>query len=423
MIKTGSKGPLREKAPSPQDMPPHKAGFAAGVNLEPGHDDDGWIIPPPVTLQNGTQLQLYKDGEALRAAYEAIEQAQRRVCVEMYIFADDSTGHAFAELLSRKSREGVRVFCVYDCFASRRWMGMGPETAPLKMMRDAGVQLEVFHPIRPWETRFAWHPANRDHRKLFIVDDNVAGMGGLNIGTEYAGAWIDTSATGEFWRDNGVGITGPGARLFLGAFRKTWDYVRKGGRMRRLALAEHVDDNAELGLLASAPTIDSKYRSLIRRLICGAKKRITLTMAYFAPDDGLVEELCKAARRGVSVRLMFPGVSDVPLVRLAGHAFYEVLLNAGAQIYERQHVVLHAKTMCIDGETTVIGSANLDYRSIEINCELSAIVRSQEFGAQIETLFENDVCFAKCLNPREWRRRPISDRFIQWAVSRARYML
>src|SRR6187402_2612627 len=102
MIKAGSKGPFRKKAPSPATMPAKQAGFAGGVNLQPGCDDDGWTIPPPVMLKDGTQLQLYKDGEALRVAYQAIEQAQRRVCVEMYIFADDATGRAFAELLARK---------------------------------------------------------------------------------------------------------------------------------------------------------------------------------------------------------------------------------------------------------------------------------------------------------------------------------
>lgn len=399
------------------------AGFAQGVNISPGCEDDGWVIPDPVCLSDGTQLQLYKDGEALRAAYAAIEKAERRICVEMYIFADDATGHAFAELLSRKAREGIRVLCAYDCFASRRWAGLGPETPPLRMMRDAGVRLEVFHPVAPWETRFAWHPANRNHRKLFIVDDEVAGLGGLNIGTEYAGSWIVSDAEGEFWRDNGMGIRGPGVKMFLSAYRRTWDYMRRGGRMRSLAYEENIDNDAELGVLASPPTVDSKLRPLIRGLLRSARKSITLTMAYFAPDDELVKELCQAGKRGVKIRLMFPGISDVPLVRIAGHSFYEVLLDAGAEIYERQHVVLHAKSLCIDGCTTVIGSANLDYRSIEINCELSAIVRSPAFGQQIEDLFDNDVLYAKRISRGEWRRRPNWDRFVQWSVSRARYVM
>ena len=423
MITVGSKAVLRKRADTPATRPPDKAGFSTGVNLSAGCEDDGWTVPPPVTLRDGTRLQLQKDGEALHAAFKAIESAQRRVCVEMYIFGDDATGMAFARLLAEKARQGVHVFVIYDCFASRRYLGFGDETPTLTTMRQAGVRLQVFHPMRPWECKFAWHPGHRNHRKLFVVDDHLAGTGGLNIANEYAGAWIVPGSTGEFWRDNGIGINGPGAKVFLGAFRTTWNYLNRGGRLRKLAYAQHLHDDAELGVFASSPTLDSGFLPFYRSLLRSAQTSITLTMAYFAPDDLLVKLLCDAARRGVRVRLMLPGISDVPLVRIAGHAFFELLLDAGAEIYERQYVVLHAKTMCVDGCTTIIGSANLDYRSIELNSELSAIVRSPAFGQQIEDLFENDKQYAKRITKAEWRRRPVWDRVVQWGVSRARYLL
>lgn len=425
MLTVGSKArdAIRQRGETPATLSPRKAGFSPGINIGPDTDDDDWHIPPPVALPDGNVVQLYKDGEALHAAFEAIARAKRRVCVEMYIFADDATGHAFADLLARKAREGVRVYCVYDCFASRRWGGFGCETAPLRKMRDSGVRLEAFHPVPPWECRFSWTPVNRNHRKLFIVDNEVAGLGGLNIGTEYAGSWIVSDVRGEFWRDNGVMVRGPGVSMFIDAFRRTWDYVNRGGRMRKLAYAANLDNDAPLGVLASAPTLDSKFRPMVRRLLRAAKKSVDLTVAYFAPDDELANELCNAARRDVRVRLMFPGVSDVPMVRIAGRAFYDSLLNAGCEVYERQHAVLHAKTACVDGHTTVIGSANLDYRSIEYNCELSAVVRSAEFGAQIGQLFEHDVCYARRITRAEWRRVHWWDKFVMWAVSRARYIL
>lgn len=414
--------PMKQPA-TPQKMPPEHAGFSSGINIGAGCDDDGWVVPPPVTLHDGTQLQLYKDGESMRAAFEAMEKARRRICVEMYIFADDPTGCAFAELLARRAREGVRVYVIYDSFGSRGFKTH--LTEPLHIMKAAGVRLEQFHPMMPWECQFSWHPFNRNHRKLFVVDDDVAGIGGLNIGTEYAGSWIVSDATGDFWRDNAIGIRGPGVALFHRAFRRSWEYVKRGGRMRRLGHAERIHDpDADLAILASAPTMDSPLRPTISHLLRSAEKSISMTMAYFAPDDALVHQLCVAsAKRKVRVRMMLPGVTDVPMVRLAGRAFYDDLLRAGVEIYERQHAVLHAKTLCIDGKTTVIGSGNLDYRSIEYNCELSAIVRSQEFGQQIETLFENDVRYAKRIDKYEWRRLPGWDRFIQWAVSRARYVL
>src|SRR5438034_197363 len=120
---------------------------------------------------------------------------------------------------------------------------------------------------------------------------------------------------------------------------------------------------------------------------------------------------------------MLPGQCDVPMVRVAAHAFYQDLLISGVQIWERQGAVLHAKTMSIDQRVTIIGSLNLDYRSIEFNCELSAIIRSEPFGRQMHALFEHDTQFAKKMTLDFWRRRPWRDRLVQWAASRARYLL
>jgi cardiolipin synthase len=158
-------------------------------------------------------------------------------------------------------------------------------------------------------------------------------------------------------------------------------------------------------------------------LLGNARQSIELTMAYFAPPDELIDTLCNRAKRGVRVRLMVPGRGDVNLLVTAARSFYETLLSCGVEVYERQHVILHAKTMCIDGEYTVIGSTNLDYRSIEYNLELSAVIRNDTFGRQMQDLFENDVLYSKKIELGEWRRRPRWDRFVQWAVSRARYLL
>jgi cardiolipin synthase len=120
---------------------------------------------------------------------------------------------------------------------------------------------------------------------------------------------------------------------------------------------------------------------------------------------------------------MLPGRTDVRLLTIAAQSFYEKLMAHGVEIYERQAVVLHAKTMTIDGRLTVIGSTNLDYRSIEYNLELSAIIRSEPFGRHMKDLFANDMRYAKRISLKEWRRRPARDRFVQWAVSRLRYFL
>jgi cardiolipin synthase len=426
--------------------PQGHAGASTGINIQPGSDDDGWTVPDPVPLADGSSVQLYKDGEALHASYLAIEAARNRVCLEMYIFASDDTGRAFADLLARKACQGLNVYVLYDSFGS-----IATDPKMFADMRRAGVKLQEFHPFWPWEGKFSWRPLNRDHRKLLVVDNDLAGMGGLNLAGEYAGSWIvkNPARACDLWRDNGISVRGPAAVRYLQSFAKTWYYAQRRGKIRSAELVYNLDGvcgacewpiarrpkrgavihaadpeaPGQLGILASVPTRSSPLRPFLNKLFREARKSISLTMAYFAPHDDLIDELCAAARRGVRVRLMLPGKCDVQALMVAARSFYDTLMTAGVQIYERQGVILHAKTMVIDGVISMVGSTNLDYRSIEYNLELSTLIRSRPFGQQMETLFDNDVRFAKKMSPRQWRRRPLSDRLIQWAVSRARYLL
>lgn len=434
------------------DAPASDSKLSPGINTTPGDADDGWSPPPLVTLNDGSRIQLYKDGEALKAAYDAIKRARRRICLEVYIFADDATGRAFADLLIAKAKQGVRVYFIYDSFGC-----LGTDRDVFRRMQRAGVMAQEFNPIRPWECRYSWRPMNRDHRKLLLVDDDIAGMGGLNIADEYAGSWVAASdrPTEEYWRDTSIGIIGPSSRPLLRSFINAWQYTLHGGPIGRAQLSHGLDNlpalkrrvsqkirrphlpqelkrtentanpvNAsDFAVLASVPMINGPLRPMLHQLFRTAKQSIQLTMAYFAPDDELVAELCYAAKRGVKVQLMIPGRSDVHLLTIAARSFYELLMAAGVDIYERQTVVLHSKTMVIDGKISVVGSTNLDYRSIEYNCELTVVVHCQDLGQQMQRLFANDICYARHIHHHEWRRRPILDRFGQWIVSRARYLL
>jgi len=434
-----------------RDNQPCAAG-PAGINVAPGSADDGWVNPAAVTLADGSHVQLYKDGEALRAAYDAIHSAKQRVCLEVYIFAGDETGRAFADLLIAKAKAGVRVYFMYDS-----WGSIETDRNIFRRMKAAGVMIQEFNPIRPWECKYSWRPVNRDHRKLLVVDDHIGGMGGLNIANEYAGPWVARTDRPDdsFWRDTAIGIVGPSARPLLKSFMCSWQYAIHGGPIRRAQYTHAIDPSPpprrriaqkvtrkklpkfqsenedatplhlrdDVGLLASVPTTNSPLRPLINRLIHNAKTSIQMTMAYFAPDDLLVAELCRAAKRGVKVELMLPGCSDVKVLLIAARSFYDLLLSAGVKIYERQTVILHAKTIVVDGHISVVGSTNLDYRSIEFNCELSMAVRSNEFAQHMAKLFENDITFAHRIKASAWRRRPVLDRFVQWIVSRARYLL
>lgn len=385
--------------------------------------DDGWVTPQPVILPDGTCVRLFKDGQALRAAYDAIAAARWRVCLEVYIFRSDPTGRAFAKLLCQRAKEGINVYVIYDSFGC-----LGTDKAMFAQMKNAGVRLREFHPLWPMRVTHSYRPFNRDHRKLLAIDDDIGGLGGLNIGGEYAGKWIvpDDPDACEPWRDVGIGLKGPSGRAFSIAFEKTWKYCTHGGRLHSTELLADPVPNGSDGaaLMAGAP---SPRYSLLTDQICEdvrqAQRTIRLTVAYFAPKDDLINELCRAARRGVRVQLMLPEHTDNSLLRKAAQSFYETLLVAGVEIYERQSVMLHAKTTVIDDCLSLVGSTNLDFRSIEYNLELASIIRSEAFAQQMARMFENDIQFSKQVLLDAWRHRPWRDRFGQWAVSRARYLL
>lgn len=398
-----------------------RSGIAMGFQTAPGTVDNGWVTPPPVTLSDGTRLRLFKDGQGLHAWYNAIEGAQRSVFLESYIFAGDATGRAFLDLLGRKAREGVRVYVIYDSFGSS-----DTPRELFEMLRQAGGNVQEFHPMAPWRCNFSWRPGNRDHRKLLIIDGQAAGLGGLNIGDGYGGVWLPGRNTldDDPWRDCGIGLEGPAVSALSAAFLRTWLYLTRGGRFNRAFLSHNLDGQlGPVGVLAAVPSLDSRLSAFLQRLLHTARQSIDLTCAYFAPANNLVDEFRAAARRGVRVRLMLPSRTDKDIMLIAARSFYEPLMAAGVEVYERQYARLHAKTLCIDGELSLLGSTNFDYRSIDYNCELAAVIRSREFGAQMRELFEYDIGFSKAISPADWRHRPIRDRITQWAVNRSRYML
>lgn len=395
-------------------------GIAPGETLAVGSNDGGWITPPPVELAEGSILRFYKDGQGLRAMYELVKSAQHSILLESYILAGDATGRAFLDLLASKAHAGVRVHVIYDSFGSYH--------TPLELfakLRQAGGHVLEFHPMNPYRCRFSWRPANRDHRKLIVVDGKTAILGGINIADAYAGSWVGNPLKlSERWRDGSVSLEGPAVTVLTSTFIHIWLYATRGGRFQKALLAENLDGSkGPVGILASVPTMDSPLAGLLQNLLRGAKQSIDLTSAYFAPAGNLVQQLCLAARRGVQVRLMLPSRTDSLLMVTAARSFYEQLLTAGIMVYERQHVKLHAKSLVVDGSTTLLGSTNLDYRSIQYNCELAIILQSATFGAQMTNLFEHDIAYSHRIHASAWRHRPRLDRVVQWAVNRSRYLL
>jgi cardiolipin synthase len=381
-----------------------------------------------VPLIAGNKVTLLFDGPAtMREMMASARAATSSINLETYIFDQDKVGAEFAELLIEKQRQGVQVNIMVDAVGN-----LATPATFFDRMRQAGIRVIVFNPVNPAKAKGKWEVNNRDHRKLMVVDGRIAFTGGINISSTYANSSlfrsrhkpdeVDESKVG--WRDTHIKIEGPAVAPLQWSFVNLW-VQQEGGELSR---AEYFPALAPVGdkilrVLATNPDGDFEiYKSLVVAM-SEAKKSIHLTAAYFVPDQQIVDALVGAAKRGVDVRLVLPGVSDHSMIRYAGQAFYDQLLKGGVKIHELQIAVLHAKTAVIDGAWSTIGSANIDRRSFIHNYELNVVVIDPAFGRDMESAFNEDLHDSKEVTLEQWRHRPWGDRIREWAASLAGYWI
>jgi cardiolipin synthase len=381
-----------------------------------------------VPLIAGNRVHLLFDGPAtMREMMAAARDATTSINLETYIFDQDPVGLQFAELLMEKRRQGVTVNVMYDSVGT-----IGTPQAFFDRMRAAGINMLAFNPVNPAKAKGNWSINNRDHRKLMVVDGKVAFTGGINISADYANSSlfrsrsrpdnVDRNKVG--WRDTHVKIEGPAVATLQWSFVNNW--VRQEGG--ELPPRDYFPRLAPVGdkfvrVLATEPGGHSEiYKSLLVA-INEAKQSVHITSAYFVPDQQVVDALVAAAKRGVDVKLVLPGVSDHGLVMYAGQAFYEQLLAGGVRIFQLQVAVLHAKTAVIDSAWSTIGSANIDRRSFIHNYELNVVVIDPAFGRDMESAFNEDLRDSKEVTLEAWRNRPWTDRIREWASRLTEYWI
>ena len=376
----------------------------------------------------GNRVQLLFDGPAtMREMMAAVKNATTSINLETYIFDQDPIGLQFAELLMEKRRQGVTVNVMYDSVGT-----LGTPQVFFDRMRAAGVNMVAFNPVNPAKAKGNWSINNRDHRKLMVVDGSVAFTGGINISSDYANSSLfrsrrkpdnlDKNKVG--WRDTHVKIEGPAVATLQWAFVNNW--VRQEGG--ELPARDYFPRLAPVGdkfvrVLATDPGSNSEIYKSLMVAIGEAKKSVHITSAYFVPDQQVVDALIAAARRGVDVKLVLPGVSDHGLVMHAGQAFFEQLLAGGVKIFQLQVAVLHAKTAVIDEAWSTIGSANIDRRSFIHNYELNVVVIDPAFGRDMESAFNEDLRDSKEVTLDQWRDRPWADRIKEWAARLTEYWI
>lgn len=364
----------------------------------------------PVTHRHN-YVTLYSEGNLFfEALLAAIRSAQQAILLEYYTIHDDHTGRELAAELAAAVQRGVRVQLIYDY--------IGCVDTPSSYFNKLAHQgIDLLHFNKPSFKRGVYWFDKRDHRKMTIIDGQLAFLGGFNIGDEYA-CRVDGR---QRFRDLGLSIRGEAVSELVVIFNATKHLERdepiKQPRIRKPRRSIKTAGRASVVIISGGPHQRRSYiREAFQVNIASASEEILIVTPYFVPGPRIIRSLLRAARRGVRVRLLLPARSDVRLVLLLGRSSYSTLLKGGVEIFELEREILHAKVMLIDGERTVIGSANLDQRSFHRNYEINCVVDNVEFGGQIRALLQDEMAGSHLVRLDVHERRGLLTRSMERVV-------
>lgn len=371
---------------------------------KPGSGDLGWDQEEYV---GGNALQLFVRGRELYPAMErAIEAAQKTVHLETYILGNDHVGRRFVDLLCARAKAGLRVRLIYDSVGS-----IDLDPSMVTRLRNAGCQVLEYHPVAPWRPRWAWN--RRDHRKLLVCDGRVGFVGGMNICDEHA----PKAEGGQDWPDAHARVEGPAAYDLDRLFRTVW-FQQTGRWFESSGDPAPAATGAQVKIAANSEFLNRfAIREAYANALTAARSRVDIANSYFVPDWRVRRALAGAARRGVSVRVMVPGVPDIRSVWHAMRSTYSSLLSRGVRIFEWQGPMMHAKAVSVDGRWCSLGSYNLDHRSLRHNLEVNLHALDEDFAKRLEAAFEAGVAGSREITMESWRARPWTDRLLEefWA--------
>lgn len=359
------------------------------------------------------EVDLLIDGEeAYGAIFKAIAEAKEYILFQFYIFQEDDTGRRFKDALIARAKEGVRVYFMYDYIGSPRL-----SRNFLKEMADAGVKTSIFKSTKYWKSNFQIN--FRNHRKLVIVDGELAFTGGFNIGNEYLGK----SFLGQ-WRDTHISIKGPAAAASQISFVKDWYWVNE--KLPNVKWdAQHLDDKGVPAcVIHTGPADEIEACELTHvSLVESSKKKLYISTPYFVPSETFMNALTLAALRGVDIKIVLPFENDNILVKAAEKLYIAKLLPLGVHFYKYKEGFNHQKVMLIDDHTTMIGSVNLDSRSFFINFEITAIVSDSVLAEKTEKMFIKDISKSFSYTSTDMAKRNLAEKIFSRAANLVSPML
>ncbi len=355
-------------------------------------------------LVGGNRVEALHNGTNIfPAMLRAIAGAQKSITFENFIWRSGELSDRFIEALSERARAGVKAHCIVDAFGALKL-----KREDRQRLTDAGVQFRIFNPIRPWNF---WKWNHRTHRKTLVVDGKIGFIGGICIADE----WEGDAESPAVWRDTEYQLEGPVVAQVQSIFMDNW--IRTSSEVLHgpdyFPPLPPVGDSVAQAFKSGPKDGAENARLLYLHSIAAARKSIRLCHSYLVPDNLAIEHLVAAAKRGVKIEIITPGVIDMNIVRRAARSRWRGMMDAGVEFYEYQPAKLHNKVMIVDDLWVTCGSINFDDRSFRINDEGNVNILDAGFAKSQVEVFEADKAKSIRIDPAQFRKRPWHERFYE----------
>lgn len=354
-------------------------------------------------IYDNTSIKAFTDGSTLyNSIFADIETAKEIIYAEYYIIENDKVSNRFIEALVKKAREGVSVKIVADAVGS--WK-VTKKTK--KYLSDEGIE---YHEFLPVSLPFFGKKINyRNHRKLLIIDNETAYIGGMNVADRY----IEGKPSFGKWRDTHIKVVGDGVQGLSKVFRKDYHFVSRQLSSIDTKTVSKTDGLTPCKMQTVFSGPDMEYRAIMQtylRIIMQSKKYVYIETPYFMPNEAVRSALVTAAKSGVEIKIVIPLESDERFVLMSTYSYVKGLASAGIQFYFYKTGFIHSKLIVSDDKIVSIGSANMDFRSLEHNFETNAILYGDDTAALFKGIFEQDIANSEAFDMARWKSRPFSMR-------------